>query len=133
MPATRCACQPWIARPSKVPVPASGPRKPEIRSMAVLFPAPLGPISPTMALGMTVRLQSTTACTPPKLLASPRTSSSGAPGSAIARGSHGHRDHGPLLAPEIAGSRLGEQALGPEAQHDEDEQATDEAADRWEK
>src|ERR1035438_5392904 len=58
-------------------VPLSGLISPEIRLIAVLLPAPLGPTSPVMLCGGTENVQPWTARTPPKLFHRSMTSRAG--------------------------------------------------------
>lgn len=53
-------------------VPVSGGAKPDSRSSTVVFPAPLGPINPTISPGATYRSTPSTAVTPPNALRSPK-------------------------------------------------------------
>ena len=56
-----------MGRPLNVIVPAEGQRSPEMTFMAVVFPAPLGPIKPCKEPGCTAKFKSESALTPPKL------------------------------------------------------------------
>ena len=56
--------------------PGSGFGAPEIRLNRVVFPAPLGPMSPLIMPPSTVKLTSLTACNPPNLRLRPETSTS---------------------------------------------------------
>jgi hypothetical protein len=67
---------PCTSLPSNTTVPVSGILKPEMRSMAVLLPAPLGPINPVIWPSAALKEHSLTASTPPKCLHRPRTSRS---------------------------------------------------------
>src|ERR1035437_7189683 len=112
-------------------VPESGRWNPDTTSMAVLLPAPLGPISPTMACSATANEQSTTACTPPKLLLTPWTSSSAVESDGDtcvlrwrwrrAWSCEAFREPRPLLR---------QHALGTEPQDGRDQQADDDVAQR---
>src|SRR5438552_3508258 len=99
-------------------------------SITVLLPAPLGPMRPTTVPSRTVRLQSTTARTPPKLLARPVTSRRAAPSSGTCgrlwRWGLGHLDA------SVARTRLGDQALGSEAQDEQDQGPDDDVPERGE-
>ena len=63
--ASRCADLPAMSLPSIRIVPASGRCSPAMVASVVVFPAPLGPISPTISPSFTVRLTLSTAVTPP--------------------------------------------------------------------
>src|SRR5918992_5350329 len=73
--AIRWGCQPVMSRASNAIDPALGPIRPVIRLKTVVFPAPLGPISPVIDPGSTRKLQSRTAWTPPNSRLSSRSSS----------------------------------------------------------
>src|SRR5712692_2259566 len=62
-------------RPWKVTWPASGWRNPDSRPKTVVFPAPLGPIRPTISPSPTLNERPFTAWRPPKCLSRPATSS----------------------------------------------------------
>src|SRR3546814_18679594 len=57
--------------------PASGPRPPAICAMSVVLPAPLGPMRAWISPGRTVRSTPSDACSAPKALCSPCSSSKG--------------------------------------------------------
>src|SRR5262249_21703110 len=67
------------SRPSRVTRPRER-TNPVIASMKVVFPAPFGPIRPTICPSPTTRSTSTTACTPPKLTEIPAASRTGVTG-----------------------------------------------------
>src|SRR5688572_15307308 len=100
--------------PSKWIVPVVGGKNPVRRLKAVVLPAPLGPMSPTISPGSTDTLKSRTAVRPPNTLVTFFASSSGI-------GSGGGRR---LLAMLIADLRVGRTAgsvlgrAGPEAVED---------------
>ncbi|CAB4810909.1 unannotated protein [freshwater metagenome] len=64
-----------MSTPSNRTEPVLGLTNPVIASMAVLLPAPLGPMRPTTSPGFTSTLNSNSATTPPKRTVRPRTSS----------------------------------------------------------
>lgn len=66
-------------RPSKTNWPESAGRWPVTRLNTVVFPDPLGPISPVIVERRTAKEQPSTAVTPPNRLVRARTSSSGGP------------------------------------------------------
>src|SRR5207253_1385536 len=122
--------QPWIWTPSNVIRPASGFRNPEIISIAVLLPAPLGPMRPTTVPARTTRVQSTTARTPPKLLARPTTSRRAGSSSGIG-GRLGRSRRGRLDA-RVARARLRDQALRAESQDEQDQDPDHDVPERGE-
>src|ERR687898_2279379 len=77
MPAAqmRCGARPVMSLPSKATRPASGAWKPAMAANSVVFPAPLGPIRPTISPWRTSSEAWSTAFRPPNDLESPRTSS----------------------------------------------------------
>jgi hypothetical protein len=80
---------PVIERPSSRTSPASGREKPVMTSKRADFPAPFGPMTPTISPAATAKLMSALATTPPKRFVTWTTSTSGgapAPGSAPAAG-----------------------------------------------
>ena len=72
---TAWAASPAMGRPSNTTAPASGVAMPVKQLNSVVFPAPLGPITATIAPGSTVRLTPSSAVSPPKALVMPRASS----------------------------------------------------------
>src|SRR6266542_524710 len=89
--------------------PPSGRRKPVIRLNTVVFPAPLGPMSPVINRGGTWKVQFSTAWMPPKALDTPSIIMIGAD----------------MLRPPPSGRRLragpAQDALGPD-EHEEDQE-----------
>ena len=69
-----------MSTPSSSTRPASGRRNPETTSKSVVFPAPLGPMMPTISPWSACNDTSCRALLPPKLSESPRTSSARPPG-----------------------------------------------------
>ena len=69
--------QPRVERPSSRMSPESGRISPSSVLSSVLFPAPLGPITPMTSPGSIERSSPSRAVTPPKRFVSPRASSSG--------------------------------------------------------
>src|SRR5487761_1440135 len=136
--------RPWIALPLKSTVPLSGSLKPDMRSIAVLLPAPFGPMRPVTCPSGALNEHASTAITPPNRFVSPLTSRTGpATGSftrsvercrwQAARGG-GRRiraqwsDVGGRLRGLVVGeSALRQQALWPEAE-EENEDQTDESS-----
>jgi hypothetical protein len=55
-----------MSSPLKMTCPEEACRNPEIRLTSVVFPAPFGPISPTISPGNNCRLTLSTARMPPK-------------------------------------------------------------------
>src|SRR5437667_552336 len=117
--------------------PSSGARNPESRLKTVVFPAPLGPMRPTISPSATVRSSPSTARRPPKRLESPRTSSRlSARSSTIARGAPGsgalgqeehHGDEERAVHDQMAARPAGgrEVAPGELGERGEDEGAED--------
>src|SRR5207302_10999984 len=68
---------------------AAGFRLPVIALKTVVFPAPFGPISPTICRGRTRSDTSSSARTPPKRTETPRTSRDATPSLIAGRGSSG--------------------------------------------
>src|SRR5438045_9160855 len=66
-----------MSLPSNRIVPAVGGRNPDSRLKHVVFPAPLGPINPTISPSSTVRSTPLTAARPPKYRLRPRDSRRG--------------------------------------------------------
>src|SRR6516165_7174848 len=75
-----------IGSPSNRTRPAVARRTPVIRSNSVLLPAPLGPISATVSASPTVKLTSSTATSPPKVLRAFSSTSSGPACTSAGRG-----------------------------------------------
>src|SRR5262249_2648166 len=90
----------------------SGVRKPEIRWNSVVFPAPFGPMSPTISPGATSKLAPATAWRPPKRL---RTSTTSSRATSAARG--------PPARPQALEIRV--RPLGKEQHHPDQECAVD--------
>src|SRR5579864_4899952 len=63
--ATWCGGSWWISRSPRRMLPVVSFNRPVIKLTTVVFPAPLGPISPVIRPGPTVMERSCTACTPP--------------------------------------------------------------------
>ncbi len=129
----RCGGLPCTMRvPSNSTVPASGSLNPEMRSMAVLLPAPLGPISPVTWPSAAVNEQWLTACTPAEVLAEAghleqRGHVAPEPNAGAVTGSFSTAATAPALAAGVAVAHapLREDALGTEA----DEQHQDDAGE----
>src|SRR5713226_9308189 len=73
---TRWGDQPVMSRPAIRMRPASGRSAPVIRLKRVVFPDPLGPMTPTSSPSSTAKLTPLTARTPPKALETPSSSRS---------------------------------------------------------
>ena len=72
-----CGFNPSIRRPASDTMPSRQATKPHSASIVVVFPAPFGPIRPTILPAPTCNDRSCTACKPPKLTDTSWTSSSG--------------------------------------------------------
>ena len=62
--AIRCAGRPVMSAPASMTLPSSSFWKPEMQSIAVLLPEPLGPISPVTLPRSTSNETPSSACTP---------------------------------------------------------------------
>src|SRR5881396_1272136 len=71
---TRCGAHPAIFRSQRRIAPASGLKAPVIRLKSVVFPEPLGPMTPISSPSSTAKLTSLTARTPPNALETRSTS-----------------------------------------------------------
>src|SRR5262249_4943921 len=149
MPRETIACgrRPTRLPPSRRMSPSSGRSSPVIRLKTVVFPAPFGPMSPTIPPAGITRSTSLTATRPPNRRVSPRTSSTGAPAfpwrglmasrshpgtsSARRRGAPPARRRArPVLLPLVHGGGGWTQAPAHQAfradQHDDDQAETEE-------